>query len=413
MAPSKQAKQPRAEQWETGLRRMIRSAHGRGWSVRSIRGRTQITVIWEDRTRSAVVTAIPWAGPEASKILALVDQLAGLIVQQHLPLAEAYQQLSGAGDGKTEEVVWPAVVDRFKESKLSSGAVKLSTWNMLYRPAMAMVVDAAARKPAPRNGRALLEAVAKLGGGAPGTEGRKKRLQIVAQLLRHATTRCGAPARWAPPPSIADLVGKKLTHREPTAPLHDHRLLRLLAGISDPRWRLAVGLMGCFGLRPIEAWHCRPEQGRLRVEYRKRTSAGAGKPRLVVGLDPARALGLSADLLSQLAERGAAALPSLPPSQRRAPSRALWDHLQGLPVWRELLEEAAAEGQQLVPYSLRHGFALRAHQHYELSVRVAASLMGHTTAVHLSAYGSWTDEATVEAAVAKAVARRALEAAAA
>jgi hypothetical protein len=35
------------------------------------------------------------------------------------------------------------------------------------------------------------------------------------------------------------------------------QLVRLLAGIPYERWRLGVGLMACFGLRPVEQNHIR------------------------------------------------------------------------------------------------------------------------------------------------------------
>jgi integrase len=48
----------------------------------------------------------------------------------------------------------------------------------------------------------------------------------------------------------------------------------------------------------------------------------------------------------------------------------------------------------LTPYSLRHGFAWRAHKAYarSLSVRDAAALMGHDPVTHSKFYGRWTDE---------------------
>jgi len=41
----------------------------------------------------------------------------------------------------------------------------------------------------------------------------------------------------------------------------------------------------------------------------------------------------------------------------------------------------------LTPYGLRHAFALRLGGDLGLSVRVAAELMGHSSGVHLQAYG--------------------------
>jgi hypothetical protein len=78
-------------------------------------------------------------------------------------------------------------------------------------------------------------------------------------------------------------------------------------------------------------------------------------------------------------------------------------------AWLDLVEQAAAEGRKIVPYSCRHSYALRAHETYGLSPRVTASLMGHGLPVHLQHYGAWTDAGTVDEAIAKATARLAVE----
>jgi integrase len=61
-----------------------------------------------------------------------------------------------------------------------------------------------------------------------------------------------------------------------------------------------------------------------------------------------------------------------------------------------------ARNPGLTPYSLRHGYAWRAHcgSTNAMHPRMAAALMGHNVATHLKHYGSWTDEASLEAAVA-------------
>ena len=57
----------------------------------------------------------------------------------------------------------------------------------------------------------------------------------------------------------------------------------------------------------------------------------------------------------------------------------------------------------LTPYSLRHGWAWRAHKLYDrpLSIRDAAALMGHDAATHSRYYGSWVDEDDLRATVAR------------
>jgi integrase len=150
--------------------------------------------------------------------------------------------------------------------------------------------------------------------------------------------------------------------------------------------------------------HCRPSADgqRLVVSYSKRTSKGATKAREVIGLDPVGLPGLSLQLLAELA--AGEALPPLGSVDGDTGS-AVGTYLDRRSVWRELVGEAAAAGEGLVPYSCRHGYALRAHQVAELSPRVAASLMGHSLQTHLNHYGAWCDGDTVAAAAAKALAK--------
>ena len=70
------------------------------------------------------------------------------------------------------------------------------------------------------------------------------------------------------------------------------------------------------------------------------------------------------------------------------------------------LEELTALGATC--YGFRHGYALRAHQAYGLSARVAAALMGHSVETHSRHYGRWTDEATIDSAMEAAMRYRKL-----
>jgi len=47
-------------------------------------------------------------------------------------------------------------------------------------------------------------------------------------------------------------------------------------------------------------------------------------------------------------------------------------------------------------YSFRHGWALRAHQQYGLSARVAARVMGHSVQTHNENYGTWADNDEID-----------------
>ena len=89
------------------------------------------------------------------------------------------------------------------------------------------------------------------------------------------------------------------------------------------------------------------------------------------------------------------------------------------PVWelqcmnqkelQETLDEAIGSGAgRLSGYSFRHGYAYRSAMAYDIPIRAAAALMGHSVQVHMQHYGKWVDDAAVKGAVAAARDRVAL-----
>ena len=118
-------------------------------------------------------------------------------------------------------------------------------------------------------------------------------IERAAQFLRFAVREVGVDQRWAPPEGedLVDLKGCKAPNEKSTSPqagqavpLMDEAFLTLLSEIPDPRWRMAVGLCGVFGLRSIELQYCRPEGDGLHVEYQKRTARGTSPKRTVDAL---------------------------------------------------------------------------------------------------------------------------------
>ena len=390
--------------WVQTLRTGLNGQNGEGWTVREIRGRIQLSVRFNNGQRSTVVLELPWAGTSQAPLLTTAAAIKGLMAQGH-DLQEACKLLSTSESVKDSGTTsWAAVAERFEARKLGSGEVKERTWKRMYAPVVAQVLAAMAAKPRPTTGKRLLQALVEAHGGAPGSRGRQVRLQHAAQLLKFAVTECGAEGRWLPPEDLTALVGKKAAGKAPTVPIKDHQIARLLEAIPNPKWRTAVGLVACFGLRGVELGYIQPRGPLLHCSYEKRTARGSTKPRDIVGLDPVGLEGLSADLLALLAEQGAEALPSGCRGKGGA-GDALHQYLERLPIWAELVAETRElNDQALVPYSLRHGYALRAHEVYGHSPRVAAALMGHSLQTHSSVYGAWTDAEVIASALARTMA---------
>jgi hypothetical protein len=74
-------------------------------------------------------------------------------------------------------------------------------------------------------------------------------------------------------------------------------------------------------------------------------------------------------------------------------------------VWEELRQRYEAEGEKLVLYSCRHGYAHRAHVICELPPKVVAAAMGHSVETHLAAYSRWCGDDVVDDAFSKAAQR--------
>jgi len=244
----------RTPRWVTTLRAAIKQEHGFGWGIRDKGGKVQLTHRFEDGTRSSITLDCSWNPEATSEVLGLLPEIRSRMQSQRLGLAEAYALLRGPNRSKADRLDWKLMVSRFQKHKVSdTGAVKSRTWDSMYAPTMGQVLEAMVARPVPRDGRALLASLRDRCGGEPGSRGRQLRMQYASQLLRYSVRELGASERWLPPDDLSPFVGQasQEVERQGATPIKDPQLLRLLEGIPDPRWQLAVGLMACFGLRPV------------------------------------------------------------------------------------------------------------------------------------------------------------------
>ena len=300
-------------------------------------------------------------------------------------------------------------MERFKRHKLQSGQIKESTWNQAYDRHLKDALKVLAASQAPTNGPALLTAMVK---GEPGSRGRVCRIERVAQFLKFVV-KSGMDQRWMPPTGDEwkDLKGWKAPNEKPEAinagaaiPVMDSQFLALLDSIPDPRWRMAVGLCGVFGLRPIELKYIRKDGEGLWCEYQKRSARGLSPKRHIEALDPIQRPGLAAQLLVMFSS-GEVKLPPLGSTDTVAADR-MRVYLRRRPVWVEMTKESLASGAgRITAYSFRHGYGYRSAMTYGIPVRVAKDLMGHSLEVHLKHYGKWVDGQTVQSTVEAARAR--------
>jgi integrase len=250
-------------------------------------------------------------------------------------------------------------------------------------------------------------------------------------------------------PDDADLLTAALRHWEPNSRARQmaHDRMRALWKVAGWGWPAQITTMrgngkaaadpaGAMGFTDAEI-----EELRERITRSRLTAADlvAWDCLIVFGLRPAELKGLELrqqgrtlvavvvhEKTSSKGKVGARTVPAVPPSGwpadchellRRWEAHGLPQTLVAMPSPGERLakqlerlhQQKAAQGQlrpDLVPYGLRHGFALRLGVDLGLSVREAAELMGHSPAVHLSTYGRQLDRPKLLDKVAALVSKR-------
>ena len=413
------------QQWFETLRLSIQQEHGKGWSVREIGatkrnpiGRCQLTRIWENRTRSSVVTPVEWKATNATAILATVGQLRTLMEERKLSLQDANklntELLCGPQQAGDDFAGWPEVAARFLKSQ---EGLRSSTLGDI-KTRVTRALETLKSRPCPRDGNTLMRRYAeKFFEGCPsGGVGRKRNLQDVARFLTYAVDECGAPTRFYPPSKakINELIGSAETSaaEKLTPPIKPEDLAALLDQLEadgEHELRLAVGLVGLYGLRPAELAVLTVKDGKGRVGHVKRNSSSMSakaKPhRLVLAIDVPGLEGEGARLLALFESKQLKLPKSLRNQIGMVEEKGRFQDvgaefaqkLERYRPWQSLV----ARTPGLTPYSLRHGYAWRAHccSANAMHPRITAALMGHNVATHLKHYGSWTDEASLEAAM--------------
>lgn len=376
--------------WVRGLRANLLASTGRAWSVSPMRGKAKLFVRFSDDSRRSVVLPFAWVPAQARDIQSAVEQIAAQVAAG-ATLAEAAKPFTGEGgvlpppsSDTTGDLL--AVWQRFGEAKVSSGQIKPSTWAKDYGQTTGRLSEVSRKVTSSKE---LLTAVAER--WPAGSRRRQIAVQHVSAMLRWACDEeLLAPGHWTPPTGLRRFVGEALKCSEAAVPLTDEQIIGVLKGLpNDPagqRWQFVLQLLAAYGLRPVELLHLRlrPDD-QLWCVYQKRSGGGVTKPRALRALHP------EWEEEWRLRER-LAACEALPPFGGGVADAAR-RYLVRQEVWRPLAHAGCTS------YGFRHGYALRAHQSYGLSPRVAAALMGHSVETHQRVYGTWTDQETIDAAI--------------
>ena len=405
-----------AKPWETELRNQVRREHGAGWTLYPQSQGTKLTRRYEDNSKQSVMLPVEWSLKNATAIANEVGVLVARMKEHNLGLRDAFNRSKQVKATVTAQGVvagaidWQALADAFLETRSDRRATTLKDTKGRIDKAVALLTAA---KGKPTDGASLMKAYARsyFEKCPAGGNGRKRGLGDVAAFLSWVVDKQGVPARWLPLEGddrdaligTADNGDDALT--PPVKPDQLAALLDALEADDKPELRLAVALVGCFGLRPAELAALSVEDGKLYVGSQVKRNARSMKKgttkRRVIALevdgrnDGAKALQLYASGLVKLPKSIRTAIAS---GEFKKVGDAFRQLLDRYPFWQSLV--AATPG--LTPYSLRHGWAWRGHKGYDrpLSVRDAAALMGHTPMTHNKHYGRWVDEAGLEEAIA-------------
>ena len=401
------------EPWEERLRKAVREQHPFGYSIRPIRGQIQVQRYWLDTgKRETAMLPLEWHKSSQRDLLNALDGI-NKALTRGLGLKDAVRLVFDLRDVPNVRVNWSEVLDLFRRYKIETGDVKESTWDKEYKPRLELFVEQLNSPSGANDATKALEAmrVGRNGqGGEPGSRGRKLRVQYAAQMLRFAVDQVGLDQRWQPPKDavMKKIVGKPLGNAPKAAnagqahQLTDSQFLELFDSITNPSWKLAVGILGVFGLRGVELNYVSARGDGLHVSYKKNTAKGATKPRLVPILDPIGRPGLGRQLLLALGS-GIVELPPLGTSDADA-SSAISVFLRRNETWKRFKDQAeAAYDARVSVYSLRHLFAWRcATTTPPVNPRAAAVAMGHSYQVHVATYSQQVDLDGVKAAFAAA-----------
>jgi len=406
--------------WVIALRDMLRLSIGPAWSIKEQSGKVKITVRFQDKSKSYATVPIPWLPARSRDIEDAIIKIANL-VQGGRTLKEAVEALYGTNKKVPVAVQAPSSQllrncwEEFGREKVKNNKIKESTWNTDYaksfkkiEPVLDQCVD--------------VDTLLSFAGDnlEAGCRSRQIAIQNLAAWLRWAVAKKYLdPTRWEPPAEkskgIKEFIGEKVGAREEGVPLYDDEILKIIEYIENigttasQRWAYVIKLCACYGLRPHEVQYLSVQDIRgtknVYCSYQKRSGSGKTDSREVFGLHPSWEKNWN---LVELIETQEIPFPKFTggvgESLRKylLKKRTRPSHL-AKNAWNEIVEKRRNKGENVTPYSFRHGWAWRVHtdQRYcnKINTRVAASLMGHSHQTHLEYYGRWVPTGSIRSSL--------------
>ncbi len=413
-----------SERWVQTLRDSVADAgFSDGWSVLHRNGKVQVQHSWLEpggsRQKATAMLPIVWERGCAADVIAALKTVQKSMLQGRT-LKEAEKVIGRQTTTADGGMDWDAAWEAFKRSKIGGAVSDEHGFNRCYG-SIWKFLRMAIEEQSPQNASHLLQygtySAKKDENGKwiplpQGSPGRRRKVQTVNQFLSFCRDEHGFEERWHPPANIKKFIGiapraavsgKRQKNKKDSVP--ESALKPLMESFRDTkaarRWRLAVGLLACFGLRPWELNFLEVEGKFLRVTEGKRNSKKQSDPRIVMGIDPEGMPGLSQQLLLELSS-GTTSLPTFGATVDGTGNRVNL-YLQAQPFWKELKASAKAKGEVLASYSFRHRYAYAADR-IGLNDREISQFMGNNRMTYVQHYGTNARESELIAAAERVLA---------
>ena len=351
----------------------------------------------------------------------MINELVDNMKKRNIGLGDAYKLIENAPiDKKSNFINWEVIKNKYYKIRVKSGTVKEANYKSNEEYKIIRILELInVPKNAAYTGKELMEKYTNLylNNLPTGSEGRKRNLLDIARFLNFAVDECGIDIKWKPVGKTYQqkLIGKLNEPKLSTVPIKPDQLFALINSLFDkPELKLAVTLVGLFGLRPAELITLKVEDERLyagQIKRNSKTPEESKKDRLVMALN-INELPDEGEKVVKLFFSGEIKLPKpiedlkdknyiknkniervkngkRPLSAFKECGDYFRQYLERHNYWKNLVKE----NPDLTPYSLRHGYAWRGAKYYSRSIplRDIAKLMGHSPKTHNKYYGSWTD----------------------
>ena len=399
---------------------MLKVSIGPAWCITEQSGKVKITVRFSDKTKSYASIPIPWLPARSRDIEDAVIKIANL-VQGGRTLKEAVDAIYGTNKKIPVAVQAPSSEllkncwEEYGRARVENKKFKQSTWDKDYIPSF--------KRIEPVLDQCIdVDTLLSFAGDnlEAGCRSREIAVQTLARWLRWAVSKKYLDAgRWEPPAekskAIKEFIGEKIGPRKEGVPLYDDEILKIIAYIesigtaASQRWAYVVKLIATFGLRPHEVQYLSVKEIRgvknVYCSYQKRSGSGITDSRECFGLHPDWEKEWN---LVELIETQEIPFPKFTGGVGESLRKYLLkkrtnpSHL-AKNAWNEIVKKRKKKGEDVTPYSFRHGWAWRVHtdQRYcnKINTRVAASLMGHSHQTHLEYYGRWVPTGSIRSSL--------------